>query len=158
MLSIALVFSLMISVTLGIYGTILLQSFPGHVTASEVFGQIGLEVLVFVVYVPVLSFFGLMTRSGSFAFLLTFGVWLIAKALALEEMRGFLMLLHNSLFTYIADIVYYALPRSSDISSLLATAKTVGSAATDWSAIWTSLLSSLGFYALSVWRFRRMDF
>ncbi len=158
MLSTTIVFSLIIALSLSIYGAFLREFFPAHVSLLEIVEQISLEVFVFIVYVPILSFFGLTTRSGSFAFLLTFGVWLVAKVLALEEMRGFLLLIDNSFFTHLADIIFYMLPRSSDISSLVATVKTVGAEAADWSALWTSMLSAIGFYALSVLRFRRMDF
>ncbi len=152
-----LVFSFLILLLLGIYGAFLSQLFPFHISGAEIIKQLFLEVIVFVIYVPLISFLGLITRSGSFAFLITFAVWLVAKILALEEMRGFLSLLDNNLMTQIADVAYYILPRSSDISSMLATAKTVGSDSLNWSALLTSTLSAVGVYSLAVLKFRKMD-
>ncbi len=157
MLSTAIAFSTVIFVALAIYGVLLHQWFPGHVSALEILAQISLEVLVFLMYVPLLSLLGLTTRSGSFAFLLTFAVWLVAEVLALEKMRGFLLLIDNSLITQIAKASYYMLPRGSDISSIVSVARTVGSSAIDWSAIWTSTLSATAVYFLTTLKFRRMD-
>jgi hypothetical protein len=153
-----LVYSLLILLFLGVYGAFLSQLFPFHVSTMDILRHILLEMIVFAIYVPLISFLGLTTRSGSFAFLLTFAVWLVAKILALEEMRGFLLLVDNTLMTQIADVIYYILPRSSDISSMIATAKTLGTGANDWSALWTSIGSALGIYLLAILKFRKMDF
>ncbi len=156
-LSTTIVYSLVILVTLGIYGLLLHQWFPGHVPASEIAQQIGLEVIVFMIYVPMLSFLGLATRSGSFAFLLTFALWLLAQILSLDKMRGLLALVDNSILTQLADFCYYLLPRSSDISAMLTSAKVLGSNSVDWSPLWTSTLSAIGVYLLATLKFRRMD-
>lgn len=95
--------------------------------------------------------------SGSYAFAVTaaFLVWIAQSLLPLRE--GLAQIVNSKVLTTTLDILYYVLPKPSQVSDLfaqLARSKEVA----DWMPLWSTLLFALVMYAASLWFFRRKDY
>lgn len=123
---------------------------PVELDVSGLFLQLGLETTVFLIYVPALLFFAVISRSGSYAFLGSFAIWLVAYLLA--GRGGLLQLLGDDLARAISDTLYYILPKSSEISDLFS-----GPGSESLMPLWSSLLFAVALYALADWKLRRID-
>lgn len=155
LLSSMLVNTFIIGLCMVIFGGVLLYILPAGPSVSDIALQISLELLVLLVYAPILFLLGLLTRSGSYAFMSCFTIWLVAWVLPGRD--GFLMFFNSDVLVALADSLYYILPKSSEIVDFAYPRVSDLQSGPDWMPIWSSALTALGAYALGVLRFRRMD-
>lgn len=144
-----------VGLCMAIFGAALLYVLPEGPSGADIILQISLELFVLAVYAPILFLLGLLTRSGSYAFMSCFTIWLVAWVLPGRD--GFLMFFNNDILIALADALYYLLPKSSEIVEFAYPQVSDLQSSPDWTPIWSSALTALGAYALGVWRFRRMD-
>ena len=155
LLSSMIVNASIIGLCMAIFGAALLIILPAGPSGADIALQISLEILVLMIYAPILFFLGLLTRSGSYAFMICFTIWLVAWVLPGRE--GFLMFFNSDILSALADALYYVLPKSSKIVEFAYPRVSGLQAGLDWMPIWSSALSALGAYGLGIIRFRRMD-
>lgn len=118
---------------------------------TDIILQVSLECSIFIVYVPIILLFGLMSRSGSYAFLGAFLIWLLAHLLSMRS--GFLTYIGSDTLKLIGDTLYYILPKSSGISEIGFATATEG-----LMPLWSSVLTALAAWGLALQRFRSMEF
>lgn len=152
--ALALSYSLLIGAGGLIYATMYASLLAPH-AFGDVALQVGLEVLIFLLYVPFIVFFSVSTRSGSLAFMGSFAVWLAAWLLASRS--GLLTFLNDDLLWMIGDTLYYILPKSSEISEL-GWPEALAGGKSGVMALWSSTLTAAVVFVLSILRFRRMEF
>lgn len=153
LLSGMIVYTGVIMVVLLSYGMAQSALDPERMQWGQFLAQMSLECAVFLVYAPILVLLGVMTNSGSFAFLGGFGIWFVASIL--RERTGALMFLDSDALRLIADALYYLLPKSSGITNLV----TGESApAYNWMPLWTSTLTAIAAYLFSLIKFQKQDY
>ncbi|MFQ5607659.1 MAG: hypothetical protein ACE5GA_06910, partial [Candidatus Zixiibacteriota bacterium] len=92
---------------------------------------------------------------GSYAFMISFAIWMLAYILTGRE--GILAFIDSDLVRGLAEIVYYALPKSSEIVELAYPKVSSLQTGADWTPLWSSALTAAAAYGLGLLRFRRMD-
>jgi len=112
-------------------------------------------VFTFMVLYSLMTFLGLITRSGPFALMITY--MLIFFSPLLLQRDAIYALLASPIYGYIIDGIYYALPKVAELGNITQQLST-GMPVSDWMPVWSSLLFSLVMYIASSVIFIRKNF
>lgn len=113
-----------------------------------------------VLYGPMLVI-GIASRSSALTIILLY-VFLFLVGPILEARETLAQLASSDALKTVLDIFYYPLPKPDALSNLsnnlVLNPASAWSSVIDYMPIWTSGVSTLAFYALAYWLFRRKDF
>ncbi len=112
--------------------------------------------LTFAVLYSLIILIGILTKSSLFAMMLTYLIFfVISPVLALRETLGFLS--DNSFWKFVTDLLYYILPRTSELGSLT-TLISGGGEINDYSVLIHSALFLILSLFLSIIIFNKKDY
>lgn len=111
--------------------------------------------VTFAVLFSLMTFLGILTRSGPFSLMITYLI-LFFSPLLLQRDQIY-ALLSSKYYGYLVDAVYYILPKTTELGNL--TQQLVrGAPIVSWMPLWSSLLFGLGIFGVSAFLFYRKNF
>ena len=112
-------------------------------------------VLTFAVLFTLMTFLGVVSRSGPLSLMITYLILFFSPMLlARDEIYA---LLSSAIYGYFFDGLYYFLPKTAELGAILQ--KLVGNQPVDsWMPLWSSLLFGVFMFAVSAYIFRKKDF
>ena len=112
-------------------------------------------VITFAILYALMTFLGIITRSGAFSLMITYLI-LFFSPLLLQRNQIY-ALLSGKFYAYLLDGLYHFLPKTSElgnITRLLVQGESVAS----WTPLWTSFFFGILMFGLSTYIFSRKNF
>ena len=112
-------------------------------------------VITFAILYALMTFLGIITRSGAFSLMITYLI-LFFSPLLLQRNQIY-ALLSGKFYAYLLDGFYHFLPKTSElgnITRLLVQGESVAS----WTPLWTSFFFGIVMFGLSTYIFSRKNF
>ena len=112
-------------------------------------------VLAFTILFTLMTFLGLLTKSGPFSLMLTYLILFFSPLLIQRD--KIYALLSDKFYAYLLDGLYHFLPKTAELGQI--TGQLVrGAEVSDWLPLWSSLLFAVILFLLSGIIFQRKNF
>jgi len=121
---------------------------------GDVLPIIGINLLVFLVWLSVTVFSGIVFGSNAMAVMMAFSIWLAQYLLSFHEYVS--QLTSNQTVIVIIDALYYIMPKTGAMSDL--SLEIASGRVTTWLPLWSSLLFAVVLFAVTLTVFKRKDY
>jgi ABC-type transport system involved in multi-copper enzyme maturation permease subunit len=112
-------------------------------------------IIVYTILFTMMTFFGIVSKSGPFSLMLTYLV-LFFSPLLLQRDQIY-ALLSSKYYGYLVDGLYYFLPKTAELGNI--TRQLVGGlVVSSWMPLWSSLLFGIFMLGFSVYLFQKRNF
>jgi len=112
-------------------------------------------IFTFAVLLAVIVLVGVLLDSSAVAIMVTYAIMIVTPILAQKSQLE--RLLSSEWSRDIVRVLYYTLPKVSDISVMIQSSIT-GKPITDWMPLWSSAIFGVVMLGLGIWRFERRTF
>jgi len=112
-------------------------------------------VFTFAVLFSMMTFLGLISKSGPFSLMITYLILFFSPILLQRDQ--IYALLSSRYYGYIFDGLYYFLPKTAELGKIT-TQLARGIPVDSWMPVWTSFLFLIFIFLLSIYIFQRKDF
>ena len=159
--------SLLLSKVFGIwiiYGGVMFACFiVNYVVVCVVYGMFDAEIiyvivmsqLVFLIWLSVTVFVGIITGSNAFSIIAAFLVWLAQSVLTFHD--GIKRFIDSETAGYVIDTLYYIFPKPNEISDMTVRLA-VGNSVQSWIPLYSSLVFAAVLFYAAIQVFRRKSY
>lgn len=113
-----------------------------------------INLLIFFVWLVVTTFVGVWTASAPMSILAVFLLWILQ--MMLYWLKGLVGLLDSPIWQRVADISYYIVPKTIDISD--STLQLIGGGSFAWTSLYTTLAFAVVLMYFTVFMFNRKNY